>query len=134
MDCAEGGTPLCFPILSACIADQAEHAALHRIDSKLCPKCEVPWKDLGSNPLKMYETHDSILYRKKALRVEPAEVAGSAEYIQQAGVKIGNNVFAGLNRVNPTNLNKPDLLHNIYLGLFKPMMEWVEEFLQRHKG
>jgi len=49
------------------------------------------------------------------------------------GVKIGNNVFALLDRVNPADLHKPDLLHNIYLGLFKHMMEWVERFLKRHK-
>jgi len=67
----------------------------------------------------MYETRDCILYREKALRNERAEVAGIAEYFQQVGVKIGNNIFAGLDRVYPADLHKPDLLHNIYLGLFK---------------
>jgi len=36
----------------------------------------------------MYETHDYILYREKALRQELAEVAGIAEYFEQVGVKI----------------------------------------------
>ena len=27
----------------------------------------------------------------------------------------------------------PDLLHNIYLGLFKNLIEWVEGFLKKHK-
>jgi len=74
----------------------------------------------------MYETRDYILYRERALRDEPAEGAGIAQYFQQVRMKIGNNVFAGLDRVNPANLHKPDLLHNIYLGLFKHMMERVE--------
>jgi len=135
MDCADSKTRLCFPVLSAWIADHAEHAALHRIGSKSCPKCEVPCKELGGNPLKMYETRDYILYREKALRHELAEVAGIAEYFQQVGVEIGNNVLAGLDRLNPTDLHKPDLLHNIYLGLpvFKHMMEWVEGFLKKDK-
>jgi len=123
MDCADGKTRLCFPILSVWIADHAEHTALHGIGSKSCPKCEVPCKNLGGNPLKMYETRDYIPYREKALRHEPAEVTSIAEYFQQVGVKIGNNVFAGLDRVNPADLHKPDLLHNIYLGLVKHMME-----------
>jgi len=133
MNCADGTTRLCFPILSAWIADHAEHAVLHRIGSKLCPKCEILCKKLGGNALKMYETRDYILYREKALRHEPTEVAGIAEYFHQVGVKIANNVLARLNKVNPTNLDKPDLLHNIYLGLFKHMMEWVEGFLKNHK-
>jgi len=133
MDCAEGKRRLCFPILSAWIVDHAEHTALHGIGSKSCPKCEVLCKELGGNPLKMYETRDYILYSEKALRREPAEVAGIAEYFQQVGVKIRNNILAGLDRVNPADLHKADLLHNIYLGLFKHMMEWVEGFLKKHK-
>jgi len=81
----------------------------------------------------MYETRDYMLYREKALRHELAEAAGIAEYFQRLGVKIGNNVFTGLDRASPADLHKPDLLHNIYLGLFKHMMEWVEGFLKKHK-
>jgi len=133
MDCADGKTRFYFPILSAWIADHAEHAALHGIGSKSSPKCEVLCKELGGNLLKMYETRNYILYTEKAFRHEPAEVAGIAEYFQQVGVKIGNNVFSGLDRVNPAELHKPDLLHNIYHGLFKYMIEWVEGFLKKHK-
>jgi len=54
MDCADGKTRLCFAILSAWIADHAEHAALHGIGSKSCPKCEVPCEELGGAPPRMY--------------------------------------------------------------------------------
>jgi len=47
-------------------------------------------------------------------------------------VKIGNKLFTGLDRVSPADLHKLDLLHNIYRGLFKHMMEWVEGFLKKH--
>jgi len=72
-------------------------------------------------------------YREKALRHEPAEAAGIAEYFQPFGIKIVNNVFIGLDRVSPADLHKPDLLHNIYLSLFKHMMQWVEGFPKKHK-
>jgi len=49
------------------------------------------------------------------------------------GEKIGNNVFTGLDRVSPEDLHNPDLVHNIYLGLFKHIMEWVEGFLKNYK-
>jgi len=96
MDCADGKTRLCFPILSAWIVDHAEHAALQGIGSKSCPKFEVPCEERGGDPRRMYETCDYMLYREKALRDEPAEAAGIAEYFQQLGVKSGKNVFTGL--------------------------------------
>ena len=60
-------------------------------------------------------------------------MANILEYFQQIGVKMGRNVFSGLHRVDPADLQKPDLLHNIYLGLFKHMMKWVEGFLKKDK-
>ena len=48
-------------------------------------------------------------------------------------MKIGCNVFTELYRVIPADLHKPDLLHNIDLGLIKDMMEWVEGFLKKQK-
>ena len=105
---------------------------MHGIGTKSCPKCEVPSKELGGNPRKIYKACDYTLYWEKAREQESGE-AGIAEYFQQVGVKIGHNVFTELYRVNPADLHKPDLLHNIYLGLFKHMMEWVEVFLKKHK-
>jgi len=123
MDCADSKRRLSFPLLSATIADHAGHAALLGRGSKSCPECEVLWKELAGNALKMSETHAYILYGQKALRDGPAKLASTAKYIQQVGMKIGNNVCAGLDRANPTDLHKPDLSHNIYLGLFKHMMK-----------
>jgi len=101
MDCADGKSRLCVPILSAWIADHAEHAALPGIGSKSCPKCEVPCEDLGGDPRWIYATQDTMRYREKALRHEPAEAAGIAEYFQRLGLKIGNNLSIGLDRVIP---------------------------------
>jgi len=133
MDCPEGKTPLCFPMLSAWIVDHPQHAALQGIGSKSCPKCEVPCKELSGDPRRIYETRDLRRYWDNALRHEPAEAAGIAEYFPRLGVKIGNNVFIGLDRVSPADQHKPDLLPNIYFGLFKYMMEWVEGFLKKDK-
>jgi len=58
MDCADGKTRLCFPILSAWITDHAEHAALQEIGSKSCPKCEVLGEEHGGDPSKIYESRD----------------------------------------------------------------------------
>jgi len=65
MDCADSKTPLCFPILSAWMADYAEHAGLQGIGSKSCPKCEVPCEELCRDPRRMYETRNYMVYREK---------------------------------------------------------------------
>ena len=133
IDCANGKTCLCLSIFSAWIADHAKHADLQGIGSKSCPKYEVPFEELIGDRRRIYNTHDYMRHREQALRHEPAEASGMAEYFQRLGVKIGNNVFIGLDQVSPADLHKPNLLHNIYLGLFKDMMEWVEEFLKKYK-
>ena len=50
IDYADGKTRFCFPILSAWIADHAEHAALQGIGSKSFPRCEGPRNALGGHP------------------------------------------------------------------------------------
>ena len=132
MDCSDGKTRLCFPILSAWIADHAENATLHGISSKSCPRCEVPGRELG-DPLRTYNVRDYASYAKRTSVYEETGMANIPEYFWQIGVKMGRNVFSGLHRVDPVDLQKPDLLHNIYLGLFKHMMKWVEGFLKKHK-
>ena len=52
--------------------------------------------------------------------------------LSAVGVKIGRNIFTELSRVKIPLLFKPDLLHNIYLGLFKHLMQWIEDFLKKH--
>jgi len=45
---------------------------------------------------------------------------------------IGQNIFHGLDRVSASDLYKPDILHTIYLALFKHIRDWIEAFLQKH--
>jgi len=48
------------------------------------------------------------------------------------GINMGPGVFHGLYRVSAPDLHMPDLLHTIYLGLFKHMMDWIQGFLKKH--
>jgi len=48
------------------------------------------------------------------------------------GIKRGQNIFQGLVRVATPDLHKADMLHTIYLGLFKHMMDWIQGFLKKH--
>ncbi|KAH0602473.1 uncharacterized protein H6S33_008812 [Morchella sextelata] len=54
------------------------------------------------------------------------------EYLVARSVKTLFNAFWSIPRVNPYDLNKPDILHNIYLGMLKHMMEWIQAFFKKH--
>ena len=45
---------------------------------------------------------------------------------------MGPGVFHGLYRVSAPDLHVRDLLHTIYLGLFRHMMDWIQGFLKKH--
>ena len=47
-------------------------------------------------------------------------------------INMGPGVFHRLYRVSAPYLDVPDLLHKIYLGLFKNMMDWIQGFLKKH--
>ena len=66
MDCADGKTRLCFPILSAWIADHAEHTILDGLSSNSCPQCEVPATELGQGPRNIYELGNYAHYAKRS--------------------------------------------------------------------
>ena len=140
IDCADGKVRRCFPILSAWIADHMENVALHGVKSNSCPKCKVlPW-ELGNDA--KYSARDYTEYeyceRQNGLQ-SPRSDSDDADNADNADVtfdtlriNMGPGVFHGLYRVSAPDLHVPDLLHTIYLGLFKHMMDWIQGFLKKH--
>ncbi|KAH8147002.1 uncharacterized protein LAJ45_08801 [Morchella importuna] len=129
--CADGYDRLCFPILCAWVADQPEHASLQNINNHACPRCEVDFKGLGSlheSPPRIQERYVEIVKEYEDNRSNAAPV----EYLVSKSLKTLYNAFWALRRTSAYDLHKPDILHNIYLGLLKHMMEWVQGFLKKH--
>ena len=134
MNCSDGKVRQCFPVLAAWIADHAENETLHGLKRMSCAVCEVPLDRLGLDAKEVHPTRD---YQKYAA-IEQHYVNTGDEHnsnvasLSAVGVKMGRNVFTGLSRVEIPLLFKPDILHNIYLGLFKHLMQWIEDFLKKH--
>jgi len=82
MNCVDGKTRLCFPILSDWIADHAEQTTLHGIGSKSWPKCEVPCKERGGNLREAYEVRDYAIYEETARQLESREAGSPREYLR----------------------------------------------------
>ena len=122
---------LCYPILYAWIANQPEHAPLSNINNQACPRREVDFKDLGSlqgNPPRIQERYIEMIDHYKKDTSDTALI----EYLVSKSFKTLYNALWALPKAQVYDLHKPDMLHNIYLGLLKHMMEWVQLFLKKH--
>ena len=130
IDCADGKVQRCFPILAGWIVDHMENVALHRIKSNVSPRCKVPTGELESNT-KVYPVRD---YTRYQCFKDGNRIAETDHDITPAslGISFGQIIFYGLPRVSPSDLHKPDMLHTVYLGIFKHMMDWIQGFLKKH--
>jgi len=128
IDCADRKVRRCFPILSAWIADHMENIALDGIKSNVGPKCEVLPGEFGTNA-NSHQARDCARYE----RCEGESASDdSRTMIGTLGIDLEKNVFHGLHRVSAPGLHKPDLLHTVYLGLFKYLIDWISGFLKKH--
>jgi len=129
--CADGKVRLCFPILSAWIADYRENVVLHGLKSNTYPKCEVHTHELGTNA-KNYRTRDYARYQRYKPEIQNTGLESDDDHVMCDNLGIGQTIFHRLERVSTSDLYKPDMLLTIYLGLFKHMMDWIEGFLKKH--
>jgi len=133
IDCAEGKVRQCFPILSAWIPDHMENVALHGLKTNAGPKCEVPTHELGTNA-RSPGTRDYARYQRYKPENQNLNSGSESDddHIMCDNLGIGQNIFHPVDRVSVSDLYNPDMLHTIYHGLFKHMMDWIEGFLKKH--
>jgi len=106
-----------------------ENVALHGLKTNACPKCEVQTNELGTNA-RSYRARDCARYQRYKPENQTSGSETNDHHIMNPG--IGQNIFHRLNRVSASDLYKSDILHTIYLGLFKHMTDWIEDFLKKH--
>ena len=97
-----------------------------------CVVCEVP---VGRLQWDTKEVHPVWVYQKYAAVVEHHVNTGGEYNVASplaVGVKIGRNVFTGLSCIEIPLLFQPDIVLNISIGLFKHLMQWIEDFLKKH--
>ena len=134
IDCTDGKVRRCFPFLSVWIADDIENLALYWVKSNSCPKCKVLLWEFGKDA--KYSARDYTEYEyceaENGLQ-SPGSDSDDADdadvTLDTLRINMGPGVFHGLYRVSAPDLQVPDLLHTIYLGLFNHMMDWIQGFL-----
>jgi len=97
-----------------------ENMGLHGLKTNACPKCEVPTNESGTNA-RSYRARDYARYQRYKPENKTSGSETDDDHVMNLG--ISQNIFHGLDRVSASNLYKPDILHTIYLALFKHMMD-----------
>jgi hypothetical protein len=82
----------------------------------------VEFHSLGSTRRSPTCNHEDYRERIKLFRENLGNLR-PVEYLVARSLKTLFNAFWGMLGINPYDLNKLDILHNIYLGMLKHMME-----------
>jgi len=91
----------------------------------------VPTEEFRST-IKVYPDRD---YARYQYFQDGNRIAETDDNITLAslGICFGQNLLYRLSWVSPSDLHKQDMLHTVYLGIFKHMMHWIQGFLKKHR-
>jgi hypothetical protein len=129
------------------MADYIEHTDLHSIKSSTCHICETPVTDVGQpgavlGKCRDYEEYYRLLcictndYMSNDEFGEDGREEwrwGAETSLLESGVHLEEGVLWALGCVGLRTLIVLDMLHTIYLGLLKHVMEWVIPFLTQNE-
>jgi len=94
-----------------------ENVALHGIKYNVCPKCEMLPGELGTEANR-HRTQDYARYEHCEHESDHSRIM-----FENVGIDFDKNRFHMVHRVWAPGLHKPDLLHTVYLVLFKHLMD-----------
>ena len=125
MICADEKVRMCMHWLCSWLADHMENARIHAIATNRCPICTCPVDELGdlANP-----SHPSRPYNRYGAAFKNSEKG----ILAADGVKQINNALWHIPGIIPSDIAKPNLLHNIYLGILVHLMDWIQSFVKHH--
>jgi hypothetical protein len=150
--CADGNMRRCWPILSSWLADHMEYANLMGVKYNACPKCFLPINQFGSlidpDELKKYQRTAALFQPKYESYCNPSDVDNCHHQLDNDGDRESRReledwfaahcarpapcVLWGLPHSDAYDLHRPDILHNIYLGMYQHVMSWIDGFLEEH--
>ena len=118
MVCADGNIRLCFPKHFCWLAGHMENATIHGISNNRCPICVTPADELGEYLPTGYPTSS---HKDYAALYNQSDGKGLSEY----DVKNIKNALWSVPNVNPPDLVRADVLHNMLLGILDHLMNWI---------
>ncbi|KAJ3735343.1 hypothetical protein DFJ43DRAFT_1037221 [Lentinula guzmanii] len=133
MTSGDGFERLCHPIFVAHIGDYPEQILVTCCITGRCPSCTVPREQVGKNT----EPHPFRDLRSILEALTLAEQGSSAAFVEAcraAGIKpIFEPYWAKLPYSNVYLAITPDILHQLYQGVFKHLKNWILEAYGAHE-
>ncbi|KAJ3711351.1 hypothetical protein C8R42DRAFT_728691 [Lentinula raphanica] len=132
MASSDGVQRLCHPIFAAYIGDYPEQILVTGSLTGDCPTCTVPREKIGEDTERYPLRHlQSIL---EALQMADEGAAAFIEACRRARIKpIFEPYWAQLPYSNIYLAITPDILHQLYQGVFKHMKNWIIEAYGAHE-
>ena len=133
LPCADGFIRHCHPVLASYIADHSEQTKnLHAVNQLCCPKCEVPARATGqyiSEPelfaMRCQQNKYTHKYRALQAATEKADITEIEGWFRERGAHPRRNLFWDLPLVDSYDLHRPDILHNLHLGIPRPSIPFI---------
>ncbi|KAJ3995318.1 hypothetical protein F5050DRAFT_1573893 [Lentinula boryana] len=132
MASGDGVTQHCHPIFAAYISDYPEQVVVTCCVSGNCPQCMIPRQSLGENT----DPYPSRQLRLILKTLQMADDSASAfiKACRDASIKpVFDPFWAHLPYLNVYMSITPDILHQLYQGVFKHMKSWVIDAYGAHE-
>ncbi|KAG8735486.1 hypothetical protein FRC10_010466, partial [Ceratobasidium sp. 414] len=123
--CADGYLHHIYPIIASWVANWPEQNEVACTTETGCPKCMKPWQGRGNGgPRAPLRDPDTVL---DALRAY--QQTKSPAVLQPLHWKLVMLFWADIPHVDIGPSLMPDLLHQLYKGMFEHMQNWTESLL-----
>ena len=138
--CAYGRSRICHPIACAWLADHPKKMSFLGLSLHSCSYCEVPPHYLGKYR-EQYPIRDHAKYRQIIRGEHPGhpglDEIEKSQRIKRITSNTGLKQFSltvwKLKDVNYHELYAHDVLHCIWIGVFKRLMTWTMELLKKYQ-
>lgn len=125
MTCGNGATRRTHPLFACFVSDYPEQVLACGCKTGECPKCDVPYNELGEFPTTDYNLRDldKILDALSTFTREPNKFNAAC---RDAGIKaIPTTFWQDLPYADIHLAITPDILHQLYQGVVKHVVAWV---------
>lgn len=135
----DGAVRRVYPILAAYVADYPEQCLVTCSKYGTCPKCQVKAHELGSPAFSKPRTQKSTykIIREARNSVRSRNNGSNSVYLRSMENDVAGGKYdpfwIGLPLTDIHECITPDVLHQLYQGVLKHLIDWVQEIVGKEE-